>query len=275
MGGSRLLTLAAAAALGLAGCHGGAPEPATRVEKTAEKAGTAPAPLAQPSQEAQPQPAQDDQPVVVDPGAEGAPAGLVETARAERERRANAGKPVAVITDKTLPKYASKGQITIADPKEKQKKAAPESPQPAGEVRDEMYWRSRARDIRERWRNAADDVKELEQRSAELRQKFYLESDTFTRDNQIKPEWDRVLERLRQARLDVEATKKELEEFLEEGRAADVTPGWLREGEEEEPEEPAARKEPRPAAQSIEPPVVEPPPATDPPLSTSLDGGWR
>jgi len=282
MAASRLLPLALA--LALAGCGGGtAPKPAATPataqqppEKTEPAASAASAP-APPSQEAQPP--RDDQPVVVEPGGESAPQGLVEAARAERERRANAGKPVAVITDKTLPKYASKGQITIADPKAKQKKGttaattAP-SPQPTGEIRDETYWRSRARDIRERWRDAADDVKKLEQRSTELRQKFYLENDTFTRDNQIKPEWDRVLEQLRQARLDVEATKKELDEFLEEGRAANVTPGWLREAEEEEPEEPAVKKESRPAAQSIEPPVIEPPTATDPPPA-KLFGGWK
>lgn len=272
MAASRLLL--PLAVLMLVGCHGGTSKPVAPAEKPPEKTEKpAPAPAAPPAQEAQPP--RDDQPVVVEPGGESAPQGLVEAARAERERRANAGKPVAVITDKTLPKYASKGQITIADPKKKEKeKAAAASTAPTGEVRDEAYWRGRALDIRERWRDAAGDVKKLEQRSAELRQKFYLESDTFTRDNQIKPEWDRVLEQLRQARLDVEATKKELDEFLEEGRAADVTPGWLREGEEEEPEEPAAKKESRPAAQSIEPPVIEPPATTDPPPS-KLSGGWR
>lgn len=206
---------------------------------------------------------------MVDPGEDGEPQSLVEAARAERERRAHAGQSTHVINDKTLPKYARQGQITIADPK---KKAAAGQPAPAagptGEIRDEAYWRSRARDIRERWRDAAEDVKELEQRATELRQKFYLENDTFTRDNQIKPEWDRVLERLRKARLDVDATQKELAEFLEEGRAANVMPGWLREGEEEEPEElPKRKREAGTPSQSIEPPVIEPPPAVvEPPL---------
>jgi hypothetical protein len=237
--------------------------PEDKTQAPAASSAPVPASTGPPAQEAQS--VGDDQPVVVDSG-DGPPAGLVETAKAERERRAHAGKPVAVITDKTLPKYASKGQITVADPKDKQKKAAATEPVPAaGEVRDEAYWRNRARDIRERWRDAAGDVKKLEQRSTELRQKFYLESDTFTRDNQIKPEWDRVLEQLRQARLDVEATQEELAEFLEEGRNAGVAPGWLREGEEEEPEELPKKKEAQPAAQSIEPPVVEPPPAVDPP----------
>lgn len=215
-------------------------------------------------------PARDDQPVVVDPGDDGEPKSLAEAARAEKERRAHAGQSTHVINDKTLPKYARQGQITIAEPKKGKKAAAgvlPAAPAPAsGEIRDEAYWRSRALDIRERWRDAAEDVKELEQRATELRQKFYLESDTFTRDNQIKPEWDRVLERLRRARLAVESAQKELAEFLEEGRAADVMPGWLREGEEEEPEElPKRKKEAGAPSHSIEPPVIEPPPAVEPP----------
>ncbi len=209
--------------------------------------------------------------MVVDPGDDGAPKSLVEAARAEKERRANAGQPAHVINDKTLPGYARKGQITIADPK-KDKKATTVQAPTTGEVQDEAYWRSRARDIRERWRDAAGDVKDLEQKATELRQKFYLESDTFTRDNQIKPEWDRLLERLRQARLDVEATQKELAEFLEEGRAKDVMPGWLREGEEEEPEELPQKKEAGAPPQSIEPPVIEPPPAVGPPFFV---GGWK
>jgi hypothetical protein len=219
----------------------------------------------------------DDAPVVVDPGVDDdhLPKTLVESARVERERRSQAGQSKIVINDKTLPKYASKGQITIADPKEKKTAAAPASEtlktgEPVRDVRDEQYWRGRVLDIRERWRQASDDVKELEQKSTELRQKFYLESDIFTRDNQIKPEWDRVIDKLRQARLDSEAAQKELAEFLEEGRAAGVVPGWLREGEDDEPQEaPRKQRDVAPPAQSIEPPVIQPPmfdpPDSDPP----------
>jgi hypothetical protein len=269
----RLLLVASIAA----GCGGGtAPEPVTR--ETPEK--TSP-PVAEPTPEQTPAAApapqeakpRDAQPIVVDPGESGEPKTLVEAARAEKERRASAGQSTHVINDKTLPKYARQGQITIADPKKKSAGQRPPAVGPTGEIRDEAYWRSRARDIRERWRDAAEDVKELEQRATELRQKFYLESDTFTRDNQIKPEWDRVLERLRRAKLDVEATQKELAEFLDEGRTADVMPGWLREGEEEEPEQlPKRKKETGAPSQSIEPPVIEPPPATEPPRSV---GGWK
>ena len=200
----------------------------------------------------------------MDPGGEdaGSSQSLVEAARAERERRAHAGEPVAVITDKTLPQYAEKGKITIADVKDKKGAgaAAPQGAATTEPVRDEQYWRGRALEIRQRWRRASDDVEELEQKSTELRQKFYLENDTFTRDNQIKPEWDRVLDKLRQARLDAEAAQKELAQFLDEGRAAGIMPGWLREGEEEEPVEPK-KQDAAPPAQSIEPPVLEPPPS--------------
>jgi len=256
-----------------ASCRGTTPEPVVRAGDPKAKAAPAPAqppapsstPAADPPQKSEP--ARDDAPVVVDPGGEdGGAQGttLVEAAHAERQRRAQAGKPVAVINDKTLPKYAAKGQITVADPKAKKggaTAAAPPAGTPAAD--DEQYWRGRALEIRQRWRRAADDIKELEQKSTELRQKFYLESDTFTRDNQIKPEWDRVLDKLRQARLDAEAAQKELAQFLEEGRTAGVMAGWLREGEEEEPE-PPKKKEATPPAQSIEPPVVEPPPPADP-----------
>ena len=266
-------------AFAAAGCRG-TPEPVVRTETPPAKAAAAtpspaPAPAAPTSTPTAPAEVRDDDPVVVDPGVDDAelPTTLAETARVERERRSRAGKPMAVINDKNLHTYASKGQITIAakDAKEKDKKApaaaappAADSGKPLQPVRDEQYWRGRALEIRERWRQAADDVKKLEQRSTELRQKFYLETDTYSRDTQIKPQWDRALDKLRQARLDSEEAQKELAEFLEEGRVADVMPGWLREGEDDEPEPAPAKKITQPAAESIEPPVMETP-VIDPP----------
>lgn len=185
-----------------------------------------------------------------------APKSLADAARAERERRAHAantaGPPRTVITNETLKR--SKGQITYATPKPK---AAEEKPAPEAQaqpVRDETYWRNRALDIRLRWRQAADLVKELELSSAGWRRRFYAENDPYVRNGQIKPEWDRVLDRLEEARAEVETSQKELAEFLEEGRLAGALPGWLREGVDEEPKE-----EPKPSNthQVIEPPVVD------------------
>lgn len=204
--------------------------------------------------------------VVVDAGdEEGGPKTLVEAARAERERRAASAPPSVSITDKNLPEYARKGQITVVDPSKDKKgtaAAAPATPlaAPGEPVKDEQYWRNRGLDIRLRWRQAADDAKELEEKAASLRQKFYAEDDPYVRNNRIKPEWDRTLDQLRDARAEIETSKQELTEFLEEGRVAGVYPGWLREGFDMEPEEEEPQEETAPA-ESIEPPVMEPPPA--------------
>lgn len=259
---SPTLLLAALLALGTAGCRG-TPRPVTRADQPQETKAPAAAPSSSPSSEpsaapAAPPPREGDAaPVVVDPGTDDSkPQTLLEASRAEKERRANAGKPIAVITDKTLPRYASKGQITVADPKKDKPKAAaaPAAPQ----AKDEEYWRNRAHKLRESWKTAAEEVKDLEEKSTALRQKFYSEKDTFLRDTQIKPDWDRVLDRLREARLDVDAAKQELAGFLEEGRTAGALPGWLDEGIEDEPaEEPGKKAQPAPAMQSIEPPVLK------------------
>jgi hypothetical protein len=272
----RSLLLAGSLLLTALGCRG-TPEPVVRKEQTPPAVPTpAPAtpPAAQPSTPAAPtkDPKRDDAPVVVDPGEESGatPQTLVEAARAERERRARAGAPVAVITDKNLHEYAAKGQITVADPKEKDKKKAAAAKAAAGSadqpIHDEQYWRGHALEIRLRWRAAADEIKRLEQRSTELRQRFYSENDTYVRDNQVKPEWDRVTDRLRQARAEAETAKQELAAFLEQGRRENALPGWLREGEEQEPPtEPVKKKDGMPAPQSIEPPV----------LNEGRPPGWR
>ena len=173
---------------------------------------------------------------------------LADKARAAREQRAHAGPPAHVITDKNIKQYAAKGQVTVATPT---KREAPEEPKT---VKDEQYWRSRALEIRLRWRKAADEVKELEQSAAGWRRRFYAENDVYVRNGQIKPEWDRVLDRLEEARAEVDTAKTELAELLEEGRTAGALPGWLREGVDQEPKE---EPEPSNEHKAIEPPVMD------------------
>lgn len=244
----------------LAGCVAtpppkSAPETAEpEAAKPAEPAPVQPAPAPTPAPAPAPKKPYEGREdiVVLDSGNEQAASSrsLVEAARAERERRAHAGPPVAVITDKNLKKQAT-GQLTYATPKavEKGSEAAAEE-KPA---HDEQYWRSRALEIRLRWRHAADEVKELEKTAAGWRRRFYAERDTYVRDGQIKPEWDRVLDRLEEARAEVKASTQELEEFMESGRREGALPGWLREGVDQEPKE-----EPEPSNQHE---VIEPPTA--------------
>jgi hypothetical protein len=261
-------------ALAALGCRGN-PQPVTRADAPKDSkppaAASPQAPEPPPPAPAPPEEKRkgDSAPVVVDAGVDSSktPETLVEAAHAERERRAGAGKSLVVINDKTLPRYAAKGQITVADPKatkDKKKALSPADAAAVAQARDEQYWRGRAGKLRDVWRQGADEVKDLEQKSGELRLRFYAEGDAFLRDTQIKPDWDRVLDRLRQARIDVDTAKQDLAKFLDEGRAAGAQPGWLDEGIENEPEEPK-QKEPAPAVQSIEPPVLNPDSARTPP----------
>jgi hypothetical protein len=179
---------------------------------------------------------------------------LVDAAKAERERKAEAPPPRIVINNKNLHAYAKGGQLTIAEPKKKGSAASPAPAPPAGAAkpataaasapgtiapleRDEKYWRGRALEIRQRWRKAADRIKQLEGDVNLWRRRFYAEADPYVRDGQIKPTWDRALDELRENHEAVAAARKELDDFLEEGRRAGALPGWLREGSELEPKE--------------------------------------
>jgi hypothetical protein len=275
-----LWLLAGSLLLAAAGCRG-TPQPVARAEQTpqnlppaASTPSTSPS-VPAPASPVLKDPSRDDAPVVVDPGVDdsNAPKTLVEAARAERERRAQVGTPAAIrINDKNLHQYAAKGQITVADPKEKKKgavappAAAGSAEQPLQSPHDEQYWRSHTLEIRLRWRAATEEIKKLEQKSTELRQRFYSENDSFVRDNQVKTEWDRVTDRLQKARTEAEAASQQLAAFLEEGRRAGAFPGWLREGEDQEPPPVPVKKKGLPPPQSIDPPVLN---------DNGGHGGWR
>ncbi len=168
------------------------------------------------------------------------PQTLAETARLARQRRAEQeGTPVAVITDETLPEYAVGELSTAADtpgsaPANSAEKTA-EAPESEEEERGEDYWRTTVREARILWRDLVQEVIDLEVEAAELRQRFYSEDDGFYRDSQIKPAWDRALDRLGEVRVEVGRAQERLQEILAGGRIAGALPGWLREGIEYEP----------------------------------------
>ncbi len=175
--------------------------------------------------------------VVIDPGVaeDEEPRSLAEAAAAERERRKTAPQPIAVITNKNLAQHAAGGKLTTGEAK---------PPSAAGtaldqQALDEAQWRSRARQARQRWRDAADAIAGLQEEAADLRRRFYASDDPYVRDARIKPAWDLALERLARAERDVEAAQDELGQVLEQGRQAGALPGWLREGIELEPAPPA------------------------------------
>jgi hypothetical protein len=238
----------------LAGCASPALPPAR--PKPAPAAQETPAPEPAPTPVPTPTPPQPEEPkhgevIVLDPGgeSEGSTRTLVEAARAERERRAHAAPSAIVINDKNLKQHAT-GQLTVATPSNRTGTAEAD-PVP---LRDEQYWRSRALEIRLRWRHAADGIKELETSANGWRRSFYAEKDPNVRNVRIKPEWDRALDRLKEARAEVEASKQELAELLEEARTAGALPGWLREGIDQEPQE---EPEPSNTHKVIDPPTAD------------------
>jgi hypothetical protein len=246
---------------GLAACAAPAPHAKSEAQFQRTAAPTVtpaatPAPVATPAATETPAPAPVEKSnilVEIDPGGDKGSSGdnLVEAAKAEKARKAQAAPSRVVINDKNLHRYAKGGQLTIAKP---EVKADVVEQADGSVVKDEPYWRSRALEIRLRWRHAADDVKDLEQTSAGWRRRFYAENNPSARNTQIKPEWDRVLDRLQRARAEVETAKKDLADFLEEGRVAGALPGWLREGIDQEPKE-----EPPPSDvhKVIEPPKAD------------------
>lgn len=206
----------------------------------------------------------DDSVVVIDTGAKDLtnhPQTLAEAARVERERRQIADPTDIVITDKTLEEFAT-GDLTVATPAPEEQAARSAASEVLQEMAEkEAFWRGRALEIRQAWRDAYDQIPELEEKVFQLRQAFYREDNGFYRDGEIKPAWDRAIDQLEDARLEVEARQEELAEFLEEGREAGALPGWLREGIDLEPE----------MAEVVEPtaepgePVIYSQEATDPP----------
>lgn len=236
------------------GCTG-QPKPVARTQKNppaTEQAGPEETPV-QPTSPSDPETPARNPVIVVESGeeGEGSSKSLVEAAKAERERKAQSGPPVAVITNKTLPRYAT-GQLTVAEPK---KKEEADQPAPAApELRNEQYWRQQGLEIRLRWRQAAEEVQRLEQSASDWRRRFYAQDDPYVRDGQVKPEWDRVLDRLEDARAEAEAARQELSRFLEEGRREGALPGWLREGVDQEPGQKPTEP---PPGEPVEPTVLD------------------
>lgn len=194
----------------------------------------------QPSPPANPAPAKPQTIIVIESAESADPEvsqDLAAAARRERERRRQAQVPVAVINQKNLAEWAEGGVLTQTnepEPPSEAEVAAAEVVEKAAV--EEAYWRRRGREIRQRWRDAVDQIALLEAKSNDLRNRFYATDDGYLRDSQIKPEWDKAIADLEEARYRASRGSEEVLTFLAEGRRAGALPGWLREGSELEPE---------------------------------------
>jgi hypothetical protein len=201
------------------------------------------------------------------------------SAQARAERAAHGDRSVGELTDKNLAEVASQGKLTYASEPADRKRAqdgaqdsedgAPadgavaSADTGAGEIAGsaddedcgETCWRRRARELRQAWADAAAEIKDLEAEVADLRWQFYATDDPWQRDSQIKPRWDRALDRLHRTRDEVDRYRQRVDELMDEGRRAGALPGWLRDGVELEPEpatKPAQGPDP---AEPVEPPL--------------------
>jgi hypothetical protein len=231
--------------------------PQLPVEPVDERAGVAP-------QAVEPATKPSSTLIVIDPAESDATRqpSLAEAAARERVRRELDGaQPVLVITNQNLAQHAAGGVLTIAhEPAEGTRVDAEAEAIVAKAAADEKVWRERGLEIRKRWREAADRVPELESKVAELRQRFYSTDDPAVRDGQVKPQWDRALADLEEARYLAAQGAEEVAAFLEEGRRAGALPGWLREGAELEPEPVVVDVEGPADHEPVEPEIYEPPP---------------
>lgn len=287
-------TLACILVLSALGCSGNkAPEPipsqtTTEVTPRLEP----PPPLPPPVREIRAAPG--GQVKVIDPGEGGdQPRTLLEASALAKKQKTTQRQAAVVITDDNLHEYTEGVQMMQmesepAAPSYEEQAAAAAAQRPAagnagaersrfadgGEdilsrppptTKDETYWRTRALELRMGWRKTQDDIEDLELEAAALRQEFYAQDDNYVRDAQIKPAWDRVLDRIHLLEERQERFEKELEVFVTEGQTTGVPQGWLNVGWELGPQQ---EDEPRPPAavddvggfpvHQVEDPVVAP-----------------
>ncbi|MEM1181546.1 MAG: hypothetical protein AAGM22_24595 [Acidobacteriota bacterium] len=184
---------------------------------------------------------------VIDAGLEAQkPTTLIEASRLAKARKRQQAPqaPIAEINDDNLAEYAEGAEVIVlesAPAGQLTDEATADTAAPALDptvpdgVRDEDFWRNRALELRMGWRRAVDELAELELESAALRQQFYAEDDPYIRDSQVKPAWDRVLDRMNALREQAGRFEGELDSFLDEGRREGALQGWLNQGWELEP----------------------------------------
>ncbi len=271
-----LLGLAACAAISCGGAKQPDPLPSQTLSKVAPQIEPPPTSPALPPITEVPA-SRSSEIKVIDPGGNSErPLTLGEASRLAKEIKASSKPSIITIDDDNLAEYAAGGQVTIMESEPAAPAleelsaiiaqagpaaAAGSNPPPAigrrprsplavgsGETPpgdDEGYWRGRALDLRRGWRGTVDEINQLELQSAALRQQFYAEDDPYLRDSQVKPAWDRALDRLDTLRREAGVYEAEVEAFVESGRLAGAEQGWLNEGWELEPDLDEQKRSPR------------------------------
>ena len=169
---------------------------------------------------------------------------LGEVAKKEADRRKAQPAAGKVYTNKDLPASAQTpagapapaapvdpvAAATAEKPAEQKPEGKPEGevkPEPAGEQKDEAWWKNRMMSTREELRRNEMFAEALQSRINAL-SRDYTSRDNPAQRRQIGQERAESLSELNRVKADVERGKKQIADIEEEARKAGVPPGWLR-----------------------------------------------
>jgi hypothetical protein len=159
---------------------------------------------------------------------------LGDVARKEAERRKAQQPAGKVYTNKDLPASAQKGTSPPApstdaaippDPAAAEQK--PEAQKPAGDEKNEAWWRARMTEAREQVRRNEIFAESLQTRINSLSRDF-VNRDNPVQRAKIGEDRAEALNELARVKTEVDRAKQQIADIEEEARKAGVPPGWLR-----------------------------------------------
>jgi cell division septation protein DedD len=157
---------------------------------------------------------------------------LAEVAKQEQDRRKVTPPPTKVLTNKDLPKVVSPGTPAVpADAAKTDAASEPEATKTAQEprepVKDEVWWRARISDPRERMHRDEVLLDALQARVNGLTSDFTGRDDPYQRAR-IGEDRQKAIVEMERVRIEIGELKKKIDDIEEEARRASVPPGWLR-----------------------------------------------
>ena len=156
---------------------------------------------------------------------------LAELAKKEQERRKGVPGPQKVYTNKDLPEAPAPPPAAGAPAATPTPVGEPEpagvQQKPAGEEKDEAWWRNRIRTARDELRRNEVFLEALQSRINALSADFVNRDDPYQRAK-IGEDRQKALAQMDQLRKEIEEDTKRIEAIEDEARKAGVPPGWLR-----------------------------------------------
>ena len=158
---------------------------------------------------------------------------LAELAKKEQQRRKGTPPPKKVYTNKDLPEAPAASAAPdaaaatpVTDPVPAAAAPVPEQ-RPAGDQKDEAWWRTRMASAREELRRNEAFLEALQSRVNSLSSDFVNRDDPFQRAK-IGEDRQKALAEMDRVKREIEQGKKLIDDIEEEARKSGVPPGWLR-----------------------------------------------